>query len=104
MNAQLLIGGQDVPAGGGATFERRSPLNNEIATTAAAATAADANAAADAAHAALPRWAATGPSERRGLLLQAADHLQRRQADFVSAMMTETGATAPWAGFNVMLA
>jgi acyl-CoA reductase-like NAD-dependent aldehyde dehydrogenase len=104
MKTQLLIDGKDLPASGGATFDRLSPLNGAAATTAAAATIADANAAADAAHAALPGWTATGPSERRGLLLQAAEHLQQRQSDFVSAMMSETGATAPWAGFNVMLA
>jgi acyl-CoA reductase-like NAD-dependent aldehyde dehydrogenase len=38
------------------------------------------------------------------LLDKAADLLQARVADFTSAMMEETGATAAWAGFNVHLA
>ncbi|MFC7411867.1 aldehyde dehydrogenase, partial [Hydrogenophaga atypica] len=66
--------------------------------------AADARLAADAAAAALPAWAALGPTERRGLLLRAADALEARNADFVDAMAGETGATAGWAGFNVRLA
>ncbi|HKE96949.1 MAG TPA: aldehyde dehydrogenase [Povalibacter sp.] len=104
MNTQLLIDNQDRPASGGATFERRNPLSGEVATVAAAATIADARAAADSAHAAFPQWSATGPSERRDLLLRAAEQLQRRQADFAAAMLGETGGTGPWAGFNVMLA
>jgi acyl-CoA reductase-like NAD-dependent aldehyde dehydrogenase len=36
--------------------------------------------------------------------LKAADVLQSRVADFTAAMIAETGASAPWAGFNVFLA
>jgi len=75
-----------------------------VATVAAAATVEDAVQAADAAAAAFPAWSATGPNSRRALLDKAADLLQARVADFTSAMMEETGATAAWAGFNVHLA
>jgi len=100
----LLIGGKDLAARGGATFERRNPVTGQVATRAAAATVADAAAAADAARAAFPAWSEIGPGERRGLLLRAADILQAHTAEFTDAMMSEIGATAGWAGFNVMLA
>lgn len=38
---------------------------------------------------------------RRALLLKAADLLENRTAEFSALMLTEIGATAPWAGFNV---
>ncbi len=56
------------------------------------------------ARAAFPAWAALGPSARRSLLLHAAEELEKRTPNFIEAMLNETGATAPWAGFNVMLA
>lgn len=101
---QLLINDKAVPATGGATFERRNPVSGEVVTRAAAATAADAIAAADAAAAAFPKWSALGPGERRMRLLRAADLLAARAGDFIAAMSAETGATAPWGGFNVHLA
>ena len=102
--AQLLIGGENAPAEGDARFERVSPLSGEVATRAAAASVADARRAADAAAAAFPAWAAMGPNARRALLLNAADAVAARAADFTAAMLGETGATAGWAGFNVHLA
>ena len=75
-----------------------------MATRAAAASVADANAAADAAAAAFPAWAATSPNQRRALLLNAAEKLEARTDAFIQAMSAETGSTAPWAGFNVILA
>lgn len=104
MNIDLLINNEDVPATEGATFERHDPVTFEIATRAAAATAKDAIAAADAAHAAFPAWSATGPSARRALLLRAADELQRRTPDLIEIATNEIGATAPWIAFNVGLA
>ena len=104
MDVNLLIGGTDVGAQAGATFERRSPLTGAVASRAAAASVEDAAAAADAAKEAFFSWSETGPGERRALLLRAADVLQQHSADFTEAMMNEIGATAGWAGFNVMLA
>ncbi|WP_428249439.1 aldehyde dehydrogenase [Ferrovibrio sp.] len=101
---QLLIGGKDVAASGGRSFERRNPLSGEVASRAAAASVADANAAADAAAAAYPAWSALGPNARRTLLLKAADNLAARAPDFIARMQAEIGATAAWAGFNVHLA
>ena len=87
-----------------ARFERRNPLTQEVATVAAAATPDQAAAAASAAAAALPAWAALGPTVRRARLMAAAAALEAKAADFVAAMMAETGATEGWARFNLALA
>ncbi|HNV90668.1 MAG TPA: aldehyde dehydrogenase family protein, partial [Thauera aminoaromatica] len=100
----LLIGGERRRATDGASFERRNPLDHGVATRAPAATAADAVAAVEAAAAAFPAWAATGPGERRALLMKAAHALEARAEAFTAAMAAETGASAIWAGFNVHLA
>lgn len=100
----MLINGAAVQASNGATFERRNPLDGEVATRAPAATVADAIAAADAAAAAFPAWSALGPGERRALLMKAAHALEARSEAFAAVMAAETGASAMWAGFNVHLA
>jgi benzaldehyde dehydrogenase (NAD) len=100
----MLINGLKVSAEKGATFERRNPLDGSVATRAPAASTADAVMAADAAAAAFKTWSQTGPSERRMLLLKAADTLEAQTAQFIDAMVSETGATGLWAGFNVHLA
>ncbi|PRX97567.1 aldehyde dehydrogenase [Paraburkholderia sp. BL25I1N1] len=100
----MLINGERTMARDGATFERRNPLDNTVASTAPAATVADAQAAVHAAAAALPAWSAMGPGERRALLSRAADALEATGDAFALAMATETGASRLWADFNVKLA
>ncbi|KLU24645.1 salicylaldehyde dehydrogenase [Caballeronia mineralivorans PML1(12)] len=100
----MLINGEAVQASNGATFERKNPLDGEVATRAPAASVADALAAVDAAANAFPAWSALGPGERRALLMRAALVLEGKQAAFASAMAAETGASGIWAGFNVHLA
>ena len=104
MDIRLLIDGGEVPAKSGATFERKDPFTGKVATRASAASVADANAAVEAAAAAFPAWAAIGPNERRTHLLKAAEVMQSKVAEFTRLVVEETGATAPWAGFNVMFA
>jgi vanillin dehydrogenase len=105
MNAiNLLIGGKDRPAAHDAVYERSNPISGEVASTVAAASIDDALSAADAAAAAFPAWSALGPSERRARLNKAADILASKAQEFTKLMMAEIGATAGWAGFNVMLA
>jgi benzaldehyde dehydrogenase (NAD) len=87
-----------------ATFDRLNPVTGEVATTAPAASVADANAACDAAAAAFPAWSAMGPNARRALLMKAATALEAKAPQFIEAMMGEIGATQGWAGFNLMLA
>uniref|UniRef100_UPI00334248BF aldehyde dehydrogenase n=1 Tax=Castellaniella defragrans TaxID=75697 RepID=UPI00334248BF len=100
----LLINGRHRQAAGGGTFERRNPLDGTVATTASAATPADAYDAVRAAADAFGEWSQTGPGRRRDLLMRAADALEARSAAFAQAMAAETGASAMWAGFNVHLA
>jgi acyl-CoA reductase-like NAD-dependent aldehyde dehydrogenase len=88
----------------GRTFDRLNPVTGEVATTARAASVADADAAVAAAAAAFPIWSALGPNARRAALNAAADALAARADDFVAAMMGEIGATEGWARFNLMLA
>jgi acyl-CoA reductase-like NAD-dependent aldehyde dehydrogenase/ABC-type branched-subunit amino acid transport system ATPase component len=100
----MLINGLAVSAEKGATFERRNPLDGSVATRAPAASEADAVAAVEAAAEAFKTWSQTGPGERRALLLKAADALEAKTPKFCKAVPAETGGTAMWAGFNVMLA
>ncbi|MFT4068005.1 aldehyde dehydrogenase [Paraburkholderia sp.] len=100
----LLIGGESRGASDGKTFERINPANGCVASRAAAATLADADAAVEAAARAFPAWAALAPSERRKRLLSAADLMDARAAQFIETGMAETGAMPNWYGFNVMLA
>ena len=100
----MLINGLKVTAERGATFERRNPLDGTVATRAPAASPADAVMAVEAAAEAFKTWSQTGPTERRMLLLKAADALEAKVPKFIEAVGAETGGTAMWAGFNCMLA
>jgi acyl-CoA reductase-like NAD-dependent aldehyde dehydrogenase len=104
MDIGLLIDGDKRDASGSASYDRMDPFTGKLATRAAAASIADANAAVEAATAAFPAWSKTGPGERRALLSKAADVMASKVGEFTKLMMEETGATGPWAGFNVMLA
>lgn len=104
MQVSLLINGVDRPAASGRTYDRLDPFTGELATTAAAAGLEDVSAAIEAASAAFPAWSSTGPGTRRAILAKAADMMDAKVGEFTRLMMEETGATAPWAGFNVMLA
>ena len=104
MKTQLIINNEAVDASNGATFERLNSLTGKLVTQGAAATVADANKAADTAATAFKTWSETGPTERRLLLLKAADLLESKTNDFIQAMAAEVGASALWAGFNVMMA
>jgi acyl-CoA reductase-like NAD-dependent aldehyde dehydrogenase len=85
-------------------FERISPITGEVASSAGAMTVAEARAVADRAGASFGAWAAMGPGARRAVLSKAATALESRKDAFVQAMMGETGSTAGWAMFNLMLA
>lgn len=104
MDIGLLIDGDKRDASGAASYERMDPFTGKLATRAAAASVADANAAVEAAATAFKSWSKTGPGERRALLSKAADVMDSKVGEFTRLMMEETGATGPWAGFNVMLA
>ncbi|QND17075.1 aldehyde dehydrogenase [Rhizobium leguminosarum] len=104
MNISLLINGADRAASGGRTYDRFDPFTEKLASRAAAASLDDVAAAVDAAAAAFGAWSKTGPGQRRAILMKAADIMDSKVGEFTRLMIEETGATAPWAGFNVMLA
>ncbi|MGO2511881.1 aldehyde dehydrogenase [Marinomonas polaris] len=104
MSVLLSIGGHDAKASNNKQYTRLDPVTGEVASVSAAATLDDVNSITKAAHKAFTSWAQVGPTERRTLLNKAADIMEAKQAEFTAAMITETGATGPWAGFNVMLA
>jgi vanillin dehydrogenase len=104
MDISFIVDGTAMEAEGGATYERKDPMTGKVATRAAAATLADVDKVVAAASAAFETWSQTGPGPRRALLLKAADLMESRTNDFIKLMLEETGATAPWAGFNVHLA
>ncbi len=104
MDAQLLIDNESRAASGGATFERRHPTTDAVVTRAAAGTVGDAVAAVESASKAFKSWRNSPPSERRRILLKAADALEAKTPAFIEAMALEVGASALWAGFNVYLA
>jgi benzaldehyde dehydrogenase (NAD) len=98
----MFIDGERRAATGGATFERRNPLDGNVATRAPAGTPADAVAAVDAAQAPSP-GSQTGPSDAARCCSRPRMR-SKRAPTFVQAMARETGASALWAGFNVHLA
>ncbi len=100
----MLIGGRSVEAQGGRTFDRIDPFTGEIATRAAAGSLEDADAAVAAAKAAFPEWSALPATERRKRLMKAADIVDAMTPEFIGVGIAETGATAGWYGFNVVLA
>jgi acyl-CoA reductase-like NAD-dependent aldehyde dehydrogenase len=104
MQTELLIDNEARSASSNATFERRHPTTGDMVTRAAAGTVQDAIAAADSAGLAYKSWKNSPPSERRRILLKAADALEARTGAFIEAMAAEVGASALWAGFNVHLA
>ena len=75
---QLLINGEKCLASQERFFERRNPLDGEVATRAPAASVADAVRAVEAAKRAFPAWSRMGPGARRGLLLKAAAALEAK--------------------------
>ena len=104
MKVDFIIDGASVAAASGATYKRHDPVTGAVASEAAAAGEADVAKVVDAAQRAFPAWSQTGPSERRALLMKAADILETRTDHFAKAMTEEIGATGPWAGFNVHFA
>jgi acyl-CoA reductase-like NAD-dependent aldehyde dehydrogenase len=103
VQTQLIIDNNNQDAAEGATFERTHPLTGDVVTVAAAATVEDALNAVESAATAFATWSRTGPSERRAILLRAADIMEARTPDLIEAMGSEVGAAPLWAGFNGFL-
>lgn len=104
MNTQLVIDNKEMPSETGRTHQRKDPLTGLTVSTCAAASVKDALLVAESSRVAFKSWSASPPSERRALLLKAADIIEAKMGDFIAAMKAEVGASDLWAGFNVMLA
>jgi acyl-CoA reductase-like NAD-dependent aldehyde dehydrogenase len=103
MQTQLIIDNEARGAREGNTFERRNPLTGDVVTEGAAASVDDAIDAVESAAKAFETWSQSGPSQRRAVMLKAADIIEARAGEFVETMMSEVGAAQLWAGFNVFL-
>lgn len=81
---------------GGDTFENRNPANtDEVVGLFTKGTAADMDAAVQAAADALPKWAATNAPARGALLFKVADILERKFDQLGEEMTREEGKTLP---------
>jgi succinate-semialdehyde dehydrogenase/glutarate-semialdehyde dehydrogenase len=88
---QLLIDGEWRPAAGGATLAVEDPSTGQTLTEVPDGDASDALAALDAAHRALPAWAATPPRERGEILRRAFEAITANAGDLALLMTLEMG-------------
>ena len=102
MEAKLMIDNIAQSAQSNRTFVRKNSVSGAVVTVAAAGGVADATRAVESAQAAFVKWSETGPTERRRVLLRAADILEGKIAEFSKIMAEEIGASGLWSGFNVM--
>jgi aldehyde dehydrogenase (NAD+) len=86
-----LIGGEWVPALGGEAIEVINPANQGLLRTVPRGTAADIDAAVQAAAGAFPAWRDTSPSRRAELLYQWADLCGAHEADLERLEAMEVG-------------
>ncbi len=103
MQTQLIIDNEARAGREKKTFERRNPLTGAVVTEGVAASVDDAIDAVESASEAFVSWSQSGPSERRAVMLKAADIIEARAGEFIETMMSEVGAAQLWAGFNVFL-
>jgi succinate-semialdehyde dehydrogenase/glutarate-semialdehyde dehydrogenase len=88
---QLFIGGTWRPATGGATLDVENPASGEVIAEVADGSAADAQAALDAACSAQAGWASTAPRERGEILRRAFELLTARRDELALLMTLEMG-------------
>lgn len=103
MQTQLLIDNEARPSSDNQNFIWTDPVSGAPVTTSAAGTVEDALDAVDSAERALAGWSKVGPSQRRDILLKAADLLEARADEFTEVMVSEVSANEGWARFNVFL-
>ena len=96
----LWIGGKETTTQ--TTFSVSSPSSGDHLWPSSSASVKEATAAVDAAQQAFKTWRRTKPAEIRKILLRAADIFEARQEELSGYMMQETGALAPFTGFNVV--
>ncbi|MGE0043169.1 MAG: aldehyde dehydrogenase [Vicinamibacterales bacterium] len=85
------IDGQDVPAAGGETLEKRNPATGEVLCEVARSRAADVAAAIAAARRAQPAWADLPPVRRGEILRDVANRMAARRDEIARVVALETG-------------
>lgn len=85
------IGGEDLPASGGATFETLSPVDLKPLARVARGTAADIDRAARAAKAAFAEWAGMPGATRKAILHAVADAIVARAEEIAYVECMDTG-------------
>src|SRR5581483_6979017 len=88
---QLLIGGNRTGSESGDTFDVVNPANGEVVGSVPDGSAADVDAAIDAAAGALERWRSTPALERGRVLRRAADTIRERKDEIAAVMTAEQG-------------
>ncbi|MCC8193788.1 MAG: aldehyde dehydrogenase family protein [Deltaproteobacteria bacterium] len=92
---KMYINGEWIDAESGAIHKDINPYTGEVFATGPSGGTADAVKAVDAAQAAFPEWARINPTERRNLLLKAADIIEKRTDDLFAILAQETGCAFP---------
>jgi len=88
------IDDREVAGSSGASFEKRSPIDDRVIAQVARGDAADARAAVDAAERAAASWSRLTPPRRGEILGRAAALLRATERDFAEIIRLETGK--PW--------
>jgi aminomuconate-semialdehyde/2-hydroxymuconate-6-semialdehyde dehydrogenase len=87
-----FIDGRFVPAAGGRSFDKRSPVDGRLVARVAEARAAEVDAAVRAARAALQaEWGRMDVAKRTALLYAVAGEIERRFEEFLEAEVADTG-------------
>ena len=97
----LLVGGKWVPAGDGATFEVRSPIDGSVIARAAKATAEDVEDAVAAARGSRANFRSMPAADRLEICAHAATILQEHHDAFVGAIVNDLGKTPEQAASEV---
>ena len=85
------IGGENVPAVSGATFDSISPVDGAVLAPVARGAEADIDAAVAAAKAAFKGWSKTPGAERRKILIQVAEAIEARAEEIAFTECLDTG-------------
>src|SRR5438270_175773 len=95
--ATMLIDGQTVKAQAGKTLEVRNPANGEVVDTIPRGSAADVDAAVEAAAKALPAWASLSGAKRAALMHQAAEKVRAAVPEIAKLLTPQQGKPLPHA-------
>lgn len=102
MKTSLIIDNLKKDSANGKKTLRYNPLTEDLVTESAAATLQDALQAADSAQKAYLKWRNVGPTERRKVLLNAADILESKIEEFRKITANEVGSSALWSDINLL--